>query len=90
MHAHSSRTAQPPAANAQDAACSPAHPSVKKIIRNFKLKRSLVDFFFEHKGRNISKMFELAEINNEFRDEVVNSFLFNHTPSKEFLLKIKY
>jgi len=67
-----------------------SHPSVKRIIRNFKLKRSLVDFFFEHKGRNISKMFELAEIDNEFRDEVVNSFLFNHTPSKEFLLKIKY
>jgi geranylgeranyl reductase family protein len=27
------------------------HPNIKKIIRNFKLKRSMVDFFFEENGK---------------------------------------
>ncbi len=66
------------------------HPIVKKIIRNFKLKRSLADFFFEHKGRNISKMFELAQKDDDYREEVVDTLLFNNTPSKDFLLKLKY
>ena len=66
------------------------HPKVKKIIRNFKLNRYLADFFFEHKGRNISKMFELAQKDDDYREEVVDTLLFNHTPSKDFLLKLKY
>ncbi|KKM80616.1 hypothetical protein LCGC14_1338080 [marine sediment metagenome] len=66
------------------------HPKVKKIIRNFKLNRYLADFFFEHKGRNISKMFELAQKDDDYREEVVDTLLFNNTPSKDFLLKLKY
>lgn len=66
------------------------HPEVKKIIRSFKLNRYLADFFFEHKGRNISKMFELAQEDDDYKEEVVDTLLFNHTPSKDFLLKLKY
>ncbi len=66
------------------------HPKVKKIIRNFKLNRYLADFSFEHKGRNISKMFELAQKDDDYREEVVDTLLFNNTPSKDFLLKLKY
>ena len=40
------------------------NPGIKKIIRNFKLKRSLVEFFYEEKGKNLDIMFKLAEIDN--------------------------
>lgn len=66
-----------------------SHPNIKKIIRNFKLKNSLVDFFFDNKGRNLSKMFKLAEKNEEFREEVIKMFIFNQIPTKDFLLKLK-
>lgn len=63
--------------------------NISKIIRNFKLKRSMVNFFYEKKGKNLSNMFKLAENNEEFRETVVNMFLFNAIPSKEFFSKIK-
>jgi len=66
-----------------------SHPYIKKIIRNFKLKNAIANFFFENKGRNLSKMFQLAEKEENFRDELVNMFLFNQAPSKDFLLKLK-
>jgi len=66
-----------------------AHPNIKKIRRNFKLKLSLVDFFFENRGKNISNMFHVAEKDELFREEVIGMFLFNKVPSKDFLLKIK-
>jgi len=65
------------------------HPSIKKIIRNFKLKLSLVDFFFENRGKNLSNMFKIAEKDERFREEVIGMFLFNKAPSKDFLGKIK-
>ncbi|GAI63906.1 unnamed protein product, partial [marine sediment metagenome] len=34
------------------------HPNIKKIIRNFKLKRSMVEFFYENDGKNLSTMFK--------------------------------
>jgi len=64
-------------------------PNIKKIVRNFKLKRSLVDFFFENGGRNFSRMLELAENDKYVKEEVVNMFLFNQAPSRELLLRIK-
>ena len=66
-----------------------SHIKVKKIIRNFKLKRSMVEFFYENNGRNLSKMFELAENDNSFREKVINMFLFNQAPSKEFIAQIR-
>jgi len=65
------------------------HPTIKKISRNFKMQRSMINFLFENKGRNLSRMFELAERDNGYREEVVGTFLLNHTPSKDFLLKLK-
>ena len=65
------------------------HPNIKKIIRNFKIKASMVEFLFENNGQNLSKMFELADKDNNYRDEVIDMFLFNQAPSKEFLLKLK-
>jgi digeranylgeranylglycerophospholipid reductase len=63
--------------------------NINKIIRNFKLKRSMVNFFYEKKGKNLSNMFKLAKNNDEFRETVVNMFLFNAIPSKDFFSKIK-
>jgi digeranylgeranylglycerophospholipid reductase len=65
------------------------YPNIKKIIRNFKLRLPMVDFFFENMGRNVSKMFELAEKDDKFSQQVVDMFLFNQAPSKEFLAKIR-
>lgn len=62
--------------------------NIKKIIRNFKMKRSMVEFFYENKGRNLSNMFKLAEQDKDFREKVINMFLFNQPP-KDLLLKIK-
>jgi hypothetical protein len=49
----------------------------------------MVEFLFENNGQNLSKMFELAEKDENYRDEVINMFLFNQAPSKQFLLKLK-
>ncbi|MGV9141845.1 MAG: geranylgeranyl reductase family protein [Promethearchaeota archaeon] len=62
---------------------------IKKIIRNFKLKRSLVEFFYENEGQNLNTMLRLAEQDQKYRDEVVNMFLFNQVPSRKFLKEIK-
>lgn len=65
------------------------YPNIKKIIRNFKMKVTMVEFLFEFKGQNLSKMLELAEVNDKIREEVINMFLFSIPPSKELLLKIQ-
>lgn len=63
-------------------------PNIKKIIRNFKMKALMVDFFFENKGRYFSKMLKLAEENDKFKEEIINLFLFNQIPSRELILRI--
>ena len=65
------------------------HENIKKIIRNFKMRTSLTDFFFETNGRNMSKMLELAEGDTKIKEEVINMFLFNEPPSRKLLLDIK-
>ncbi len=65
------------------------YPNIKKITRNFKIKVSLVEFLYQKKGQNLSKMFELANNVVKTREEVVNMFLFNIPPSKELLLRIQ-
>lgn len=65
------------------------HKYIKKMIRNFKLKRSMVEFFYEKQGVNLDAMFQLAEKNVDFRNEVINMFFFNAAPSKDFFSKIK-
>jgi len=65
------------------------YPNIKKIIRNFKMKVSIVEFLFEKEGQNLSKMLELAETDEMIREEIINMFLSNSPPSKELLLKIQ-
>jgi len=61
---------------------------IKNIIRNFKLKRSMINFFYEENGKNLNKMLSLAETDSKFREQVVNMFAFGEVPSKELLNKI--
>ncbi|MFX1501789.1 MAG: NAD(P)/FAD-dependent oxidoreductase [Promethearchaeota archaeon] len=63
-------------------------PEIKDIIRNFKLKRSMIKFFYENKGKNLNKMLSLSEKDSEFREQVVNMFSFGEIPSKDFLAKL--
>ncbi|MFX1378528.1 MAG: geranylgeranyl reductase family protein [Promethearchaeota archaeon] len=65
------------------------HPEVKKMIRNFKLKRSMIKFFYENRGENLNKLLTLAENDPEFRAHVVDMFLSKSLPSQEFFSKIK-
>lgn len=65
------------------------HPNIKKIIRNFKLKRSLASFFYGEKGMNLNNTFKLAEKDPEFREIVASTFLFNKIPPKDFFQKLK-
>ena len=65
------------------------HQYIKKIIRNFKMKRSMVDFFFENKGYNFSNMLKLANKDSDIKEKVINMFLLNQPLTKELLLRIK-
>ncbi|MFX0041732.1 MAG: NAD(P)/FAD-dependent oxidoreductase [Candidatus Hodarchaeota archaeon] len=65
------------------------HPNIKKIIRNYKLKRSLATFFYEKGGKNLNATFKLAEKNPEFREVVASTFLFNKIPPKDFFSKVQ-
>ncbi|MFW9826271.1 MAG: geranylgeranyl reductase family protein [Candidatus Thorarchaeota archaeon] len=64
-------------------------PEVKKIIRNFKFKRSMVKFFYENKGENLNKLLMLAEKDKAFKGHVVDMFLSKSLPTQDFLSKIK-
>ncbi|MFW9998606.1 MAG: NAD(P)/FAD-dependent oxidoreductase [Candidatus Hodarchaeota archaeon] len=64
------------------------HPEIKNIINNFKLKRSMIKFFFENNGKNLNKMLEVSENDLVFREQLVNMFTYGELPSKEFLAKI--
>jgi len=61
---------------------------IKDVIRNFKLKRSMINFFYENKGKNLNMMLKLAEDDLEFREQVVNLFAFGELPSKTFIQKL--
>jgi len=65
------------------------YPNVKKIIRNFKMKLSMVEFFFENEGKQLNSLFKLAKSNDNYREEVINMFLFNKPLSKELLLLLQ-
>ena len=65
------------------------YPKVKKIIRNFKLKLSMVEFFFENQGKQLNSLFKLAKSDDNYREEVINMFLFNKPLSREFLQLLK-
>lgn len=65
------------------------HPTIRKITRSYKLTSSISDFCFENEGRNFSKMCEIAGKDSDFREKVVNMFLFSKAPPKDFLSKLK-
>jgi geranylgeranyl reductase family protein len=64
------------------------HPSIKRQIKSFKLKKSLREFFYRDKGKFLNKILQLAEQDAEFRAQVVGIFMSKQVPSKEFLSKI--
>ncbi len=64
------------------------HLEIKNIIRNFKLKRSMIKFFFENNGKKFNKMLEVSENDLDFRKQLVNMFSFGEIPSRDFLTKI--
>ncbi len=51
------------------------HPEIKQIIDTFKIKRVLVDYFCKNEGRNLDKLFEIAESNREFKIQLLDIFL---------------
>lgn len=65
------------------------HPEIKKIMRSFKLKRSMREFFYANNGEDFNRMLELTEKNPEFKNEVVDIFMSRKIPNKEFFSMIK-
>jgi len=67
------------------------HPDIKHFISSFKMRRSVAKFFVENKGVNLNKMFELAEKDSNYREQVTGLFLTKAdiTPSKDFFTRIK-
>ncbi|MFX0011185.1 MAG: NAD(P)/FAD-dependent oxidoreductase, partial [Candidatus Hermodarchaeota archaeon] len=61
---------------------------IKNIIRNFKLKSSMINFLYEKKGNNLNKMFKISETDLSFKEQVVNMFAFGEIPSKDLIQKI--
>jgi hypothetical protein len=53
------------------------------------MKVSMVEFFYENEGLNLSNMFSLAEADSHIREMVVNMFLFSQPPAKDFLSKLR-
>ncbi len=66
------------------------HPNIKKIVRNYKLKRSFAEFFYAHKGNNLNVLFNLAEEDPEYKRIVADTFLFNKIPPKDFFSSPKF
>jgi geranylgeranyl reductase family protein len=65
------------------------YPNVKKIIRNFKMKLSMVEFFFENQGKQLNTLFKLAKSDDNYREEVIDLFLFNEPLSRELLQQLQ-
>ncbi len=65
------------------------HPRIKKIIRTFKFQRRFVDFFYENEGEYLNKLFKLAEEDEKFRIDVINTFIMGRTPPKDFISRVK-
>ena len=66
-----------------------SHPEIKRIIRSFKVKLSMLKFFYEDDGVNFNRMLELSEEDPEFKIHTVNLFISKSLPPKDFLAKIK-
>jgi len=66
-----------------------SHPEIKRIIRSFKVKLSMLKFFYENDGANFNRMLELSEEDPEFKIHTVNLFISKKLPPKDFLAKIK-
>jgi len=64
------------------------HHDIKNIIMNFKLKLSLVNFFFGNNGNNINTIFKLAATDNEFKKQTIDMFISSIPPPKEFFDKL--
>jgi flavin-dependent dehydrogenase len=66
-----------------------ANPEIKKMIKNFKFKNSMVKFFYDNKGANLNNLLMLAENDPEFKSHVVDMFLSKSLPPPELLSKLK-
>ena len=67
------------------------HSDIKHFINSFKMRRSVAKFFVENKGVNLNKMFELAEKDSNYKEQLIGLFLTKAdiTPSKDFFTRIK-
>ncbi len=64
------------------------HPRIKKITRDFKLKKSLSGFFYKNNGEKVNKMFKLAAENETYKEDILGIFQYGKAPSKEFMAEL--
>ncbi len=65
------------------------HPKIRKIIRIFKFQYKFVNFIYDNEGENLNKAFKMAEDSSEFKQIIINTFIFGQNPPKDFISQIK-
>ncbi|MFX0057160.1 MAG: NAD(P)/FAD-dependent oxidoreductase [Candidatus Hodarchaeota archaeon] len=66
-----------------------SHPDIKKIVKSFKLKRAMRQFFYANKGEDLNKLLELTENDEEFKGKVINLFMSRDVPVEEIFSRLK-
>ncbi|MFW9785636.1 MAG: geranylgeranyl reductase family protein [Candidatus Heimdallarchaeota archaeon] len=65
------------------------HSKIKKLIRTFRFQSKFVNFIYENAGENLNKAFKKSEESLEFKETMINSFIFGRTPPKNFISEIR-
>ncbi|MFX1356828.1 MAG: geranylgeranyl reductase family protein [Promethearchaeota archaeon] len=66
-----------------------SHPNIKKIVKSFKLKRSMRQFFYANKGEDLNKLLELTEGDEEFKSKVIDLFMSRDVPVEEIFSRLR-
>ena len=66
-----------------------SHPDIKKVIKSFKLKRAMRQFFYANKGEDLNKLLALTENDYEFKGKVINLFMSRNVPVEEIFSKLR-
>jgi len=51
-----------------------SHPIIKKISKTFKMHIGARNYFYRDNGKKLNEMFERAEIDGEYRKEIIDKF----------------
>jgi digeranylgeranylglycerophospholipid reductase len=65
------------------------YPDIKKVIKSFKLKKVMRQFFYANEGEDLNKLLALTENDDEFKGKVINLFMSRNIPVEEIFSKLR-